>query len=292
MRGVEAMFNKTTALGFVALLAAPSIAAAQEASLHGFADVSYKNDYITPRGLVVTEKGSTIQALDGLVVDVPLDPKSIVSDVSFVGGTWTDWNPGFDPKLNKEEFNEFDWFVGGSAKVAKDFTAGVQYVEFISPQQAFVTEKNLEFSLAFDDSAYLKPVSLKPYAKLFYAMSGGSTVVVGRAGGTFDVELGVNPSLDLHSYNIPVIVSVPTWVTVGPSDFWGGGGNVGVFSTGVKVTYPLTAIPASAGHWSIYGAYQYYNLLNSRLSYAESLLNAGHTDRNLNLFMVGVGLGF
>jgi hypothetical protein len=239
---------------------------------------------------VATSDGETIQALDGLVLDVPQNPKGAITDVSFVAGTWTDWNPGYDPKLNKETFNEFDWFVGANAKVGKDWTAGVQYVEFISPQQAFVTEKNVEFSLAFDDSDYLKPISLKPYAKLFYAASGGSTVVVGKAGGTFDAELGIAPSLDLHPYGAPIILSVPTWVTVGPSDFWGGGGNVGVFSTGLKATYPIPG-PSAAGHWAVYGAYQYYNLINDRLVLAETLLN-NRSDRNVNLWSVGVGLGF
>jgi hypothetical protein len=285
------MLNKWSCLALTAAIGLPSMAAAQSASLHGFADVSFKNDYITPRGLAVTEQGQTIQALDGLVLDVPLDPKSIIPDVSFVAGTWSDWNPDYDPARNKESFNEFDWFIGGNAKIGQDFKAGVQYVEFISPQKAFVTEKNLEFSLYFDDSHYLKTITLQPYAKLFYAMSGGSTVVVGKAGGTFDVELGAVPTWDLHGSGVPIVLSAPTWVTVGPSDFWGGDGNTGVFSTGLKATLPLSAIPASAGHWSVYGSYQYYRLVNDRLILAESLLN-GKSDRDLSLFSVGLSLGF
>jgi hypothetical protein len=280
------------ALGIVGLFAAFTAmpAAAQSISLHGFADVSFKNDYVTPRGLAVTTEGDTVQALDGLVLDVPLDPKGVVTDVSFVGGTWTDWNPGYDSAHNKEGFNEFDWFVSANAKIYKDWKVGAQYGEFISPQQAFVTEKNFEFSLAFDDSPYMKEVNFQPYVKLFYAAAGGSTVVVGKAGGTFDVEVGASPNLDLHRYNVPLILSAPTWVTLGPSSFWGGGGNVGVFSTGLKATYPLP-LPGAAGHWSIYGSYQYYDLINGRLVLAEDLLN-GKADRNVNVFSVGLGLGF
>src|SRR5205085_669633 len=159
--------------------------------------VSYKNDYITPRGLHVTAAGSTVQALDGLVLDFPLDPKATFTDVSFVVGTWSDWNPNFDPARNKESFNEFDWFIGASTKIGKDWKFGAQYVEFISPQQAFKTERNIEFCLSFDDSAYLKTVNFQPYVKLFYAVSGDSTVVLGNHGGTFDVEIGAAPSIDL-----------------------------------------------------------------------------------------------
>ena len=38
--------------------------------IHGFFDVSFKNDYITPRGLLVTNTGLTTQALMGLVFDL------------------------------------------------------------------------------------------------------------------------------------------------------------------------------------------------------------------------------
>jgi hypothetical protein len=228
--------------------------------------------------------------LEGLVIDVPLDPKSIIPDVSFVAGTWMDWNPGYDLTRNKEDFNEFDWFISANAKVGKDWKVGAQYVEFISPQKAFITEKNLEFSAAFDDSAYLKSFSLQPYAKLFYALNGDSTVVVGKRGGTYDIELGVSPSIDLHPYNVPLIVSAPTWVTVGPSSFWGGGGSVGVFATGLKASYPLP-LAAGAGPWSLYADYHYYDLINNRLVLAEKLLN-GRSDQGISLGTVGLSLGF
>jgi hypothetical protein len=276
---------------FAALAGVPTLATAQSVGLHGFADVSFKNDYVTPRGLVVTSAGQTIQALDGLVLDFPLDPKGVVTDFSLVGGTWTDWNPDYAPKYNRESFNEFDWFVGANAKLGKRWKVGVQYVEFISPQQAFTTERNVEFSAAFDDSSYFKDFSFQPYAKLFYAASGDSTVVLGRHGGTFDVELGAGPNLDLDRYNVPLILSAPTWITLGPSDFWGGDGDAGVFSTGLKVTHPISALPASAGHWSIYAGYQYYHLINNRLVLAEYLLN-GKSARDISLFSIGLGLGF
>ena len=275
-----------------ATLASPVLAAeAPGMSLHGFGDFSLKNDYITPRGLHVTSKGETIQALDGLVLDIPQDPSGPITDLSLVAGTWTDFNPGHRPP-NTQALNEFDWFVGANVKIGQDWNAGVQYVEFISGPSAFKTEKNLEFSLAFDDSKYLKTIQLKPYVKLFYAITGDSTVVTGKRGGTFDVEIGATPTWDLSPYSIPLTLSAPTWVTVGPESFWGaGGGNAGVFSTGVKATYALK-LPPAAGHWSVYAGYQYYHFINDRLVLAQSILNPGLTGRDAHLFQVGLGLGF
>jgi hypothetical protein len=276
------------ALAIALLGSAPALAQEAGASLHGFADLSVKNDYITPRGLHVTSDGTTIQFLNGLVLDFPQDPAGVVTDVSLAAGTWTDFNPGYKSP-NTKGFNEFDWFVGATAKIGAKTTIGAQYVEFISPQNAFKTEQNIEFSLAYDDQ--LKPIALHPYVKLFWAMNGDSTVAVGKRGDTYDVEIGMSPSFDLHPYNVPLVLSAPTWVTVGPKSFWGGDDNFGVFSTGLKASYALKTPPA-AGHWSVYAGYQYYHLINDRLVLAQSLINNGLTDRNLHLFQAGIGLGF
>ena len=86
-------------------------------------------------------------------------------------------------------------------------------------------------------------------------------------------------------------LSAPTWITVGPKSYWGGDQNAGVFTTGLKVTVPLN-LPEKAGHWSMYGGYQYYHLINDNLVLAQSLLNQGKDERDLHLFQVGVGVGF
>ncbi len=69
---------------------------------------------------------------------------------------------------------------------------------FISPPGNFNTEHNIEFSLRYEDNMrWLSRISLNPYAKLFFTFSGDSTVVLGKVP-SFDVELGVVPTWDLH----------------------------------------------------------------------------------------------
>jgi len=282
------MMKIFAAAAAVAMLGAGPALAQSGPSLHGFADLSFKNDYITPRGLRVTSEGFTTQFLNGLVLDLPQDPAGTIKDLSFVAGTWSDFNPGVHA-LHTHTLNEFDWFVGANAKLGAGFSTGVQFVQFISAPGAFKTENNIEFSLNYSDG--LKPISINPYAKLFWAVSGDSTVVLGKRGNTYDVELGAVPTLDLHDHGVPVILTAPTWVTVGPKSYWGGDQNAGVFSTGLKAIVPLKT-PAAAGHWSVYAGYQYYHLINDNLVAAEALLNAGKRSRNLNLFQAGIGLGF
>jgi len=264
-----------------------TMAAAEDAnwSLHGFGDVSARNDYVTPRGLVVTTSGWTTQVLGGLVLVAP-------NGVALTAGTWTDLNPGFSKKENTTALNEFDYFFGIDADVVENVNVGVQYVQFISgqPEFAFKTERNIEFSVKYKDGG--KPLSFNPYAKLFWAFSSkSSTVVLGKAGETFDIELGAVPTYAGDGFTL----SAPTWVTVGPKTYWGTGankdGNVGVISTGLKASTPLTFIKGGAGA-NVYAFGQYYHLVNDNLVAAKALLNSGDHKRDHVVFGVGLGFGF
>ena len=82
------------------------IALAQESTpppvLHGFSDLAFKNDYLTPRGLLVTNKGLTIQILNGIVMPAYHSADGPVNDASFVFGGWNDLNPGHQNAPNLE----------------------------------------------------------------------------------------------------------------------------------------------------------------------------------------------
>jgi hypothetical protein len=263
-------------------------------AIHGFGILNLQNDYITPRGLFVTNKGLTIQVIDGLVFDIANDPTAPIDDVSFTVGTFNDIDTDQHAKT-AGSWNEFDWFAGPSFHFEKNWNLDIQIGQFLSPPGNFNAETNLEFALSYDDKSWGLPVLIKPYVKLFYAISGDSTVVTGSKGGTFDVEIGMAPTVDLHSYNLPFTVSLPTWITVGPADFWGGTDNVGIFSTGLTATVALP-INARFGHWNAKAGFQYYNFLNSRLRLAQTLIgtaspsSGGHQDE-VNGF-VGLSFGF
>ena len=254
-------------------------------ALHGFGDTSVKNDYITPRGLLVTNRGATIQSIDLLILDVFSNPSGTITDVSFVGGTFLDFNPGFQAP-NTNAFNEIDYIGGASVKIKQNVTLSAQYIQFDSPQSGFFVERNAEFGIKYDDSGWNKVLPLNPYAKLFFTFKGQSSTVVTGHTATFDVEVGIVPSYDLAPAGVPVVLTLPTWFTVGPSEFWGGASNFGVFSTGLTATVPLRGIP-SYGKFSpqvfLHAGVQYYRILNDRLLLAQTLVgtagvNSTHTD--------------
>ena len=256
--------------------------------LHGFGDVSVKSDYVTPRGLVVVDDGVTVQVLDGLVLKSP-------GGVTFHAGTWTDLNPSYNHAENITAVNEFDFFVGVGAYITPKVEVGAEYSQFISgqPSVAFKNEHNIEFTVKYHDGGKDSPITINPYAKLFWAVdSKSSTVVLGKAGGTFDVELGAVPTIKAG----PAKISMPTWITVGPKTYWGNtsdgisDSNFGVVSTGLKAETPLTFLKGGAGA-SVYAQVQYYHLINDNLTVARTLLT-NSTGRDKVVFGAGLSIGF
>jgi hypothetical protein len=325
-RSGSALFVQALALGicsgsgaFAADLPvkAPPPPPAIEFDVHGFADVSFKNDYITPRGLLVTNTGLTTQAVMGLALDVYKDKGGFINLVSFYGGWWADtWSEQHHPTARN--LNEVDWFLGMSVKFAQNWKFGVEYSEFISPPGNFRTEQNVEFSLSYDDSSWNPFIPINPYVKLFYAASGSSTVVTGKQGHTYDIEIGIVPTIDLNKSGIPIVLTIPTWVTVGPTEYWNSGffnnplgtgnrgcgaglafcstDNAGVFSTGLTGKSPLSVIPKRLGNWYAKYGFQYYHIINDNLLLAQTAVGTATTvataHKDIGVGFVGFGMGF
>jgi hypothetical protein len=295
----------------IAVLKAPTPPPAAAASdIHGFFDVTFTNDYITPRGLLVTNTGLTTQILNGLSFDLYKDPTG-TNQLSVYFGTWNDlWSEQNNTKVGS--WNEFDWFVGVDARIAKYWKAGVKYIVFLSPPGNFAQERNVELSLAFDDGALTGyPVSINPYVKWFNAISGDSTVVVGNQGKTYDVELGLVPTLGIKKFTgVPLTFAAPTWLTVGPTSYWNRGvtgcgmvattpcslSNAGVFSTGLQAKYALEAIPARWGSWYLKAGFQYYHLINDSLLLAQAFTGTATSfltaHRHVWTWIAGLGFNF
>jgi hypothetical protein len=62
-------------------------------AVHGFNDLTFKNDYITPRGLLVTNKGLTIQAVNGFVANAYHSAQGPLDDINFITCVFNDINP-------------------------------------------------------------------------------------------------------------------------------------------------------------------------------------------------------
>jgi hypothetical protein len=291
--------------------------------IHAFSDVTYLNDYITPRGLLVTNTGLTTQVLGGTAIDLYKDKSGFINDFSINYGVWGDfWSEQHD--IHVDAFNEFDWWAAFTVTFAKNWTFGAQYIEFIPPAADLATsfpsiEHNIEFSLAYDDTGMGFPIPLHPYVKLFYEISGPSTVVLGKKGDTFDVEIGVVPTIDAKmAAGMPLTITFPTWFTVGPTDYWNNGAmacgplssspcatsNLGVVTTGIQGKLALDGIvPKRLGSWYLKAGARYYHVLNDALLAAQEFTGAAggssgvfgtfpNAHRDIGVVYVGNGISF
>jgi hypothetical protein len=292
--------------------------------IHGFFDVTFANDYITPRGLLVTNTGLTTQIVNGLTFDLYKNQNGLINSFSVTVGTFNDlWSqqnsvtgganavtPGRFDAIGS--WNEFDWWVSADWTIGKYWKAGVTYITFLSPPGAFRQERNVEPYIRFDDGALTgSAFTINAYAKLFYAISGDSTVVVGNQGNTYDVEIGMVPTVDLKKITgTPLTIAAPTWVTVGPSSYWNRGvtgcgatttiepcslSNAGVFTTGLALKETLDwLVPTRWGNWYGKGGFQYYYIINDSLLLAQTFTGtaSSYPNAHRDVWVGYAGLGF
>jgi hypothetical protein len=304
---------------------APPPTASVPLDIHYFADVTFLNDYITPRGLLVTNTGLATQILTGIALDLYKDKAGFINDISVNGGAWSDlWSEQHD--VHVDSWNEFDWWVGMTVTFAQNWTAGVQYIEFIPPAADLATsfpaiEHNIEFSLSYDDTSWGWPIPIHPYVKLFYELQGPSTVVLGKSGDTYDVEIGIVPTYDAKkATGMPLVLTAATWVTVGPSSYWNKNdgttnacgtlssspcalSNTGVFTTGLQGKLALDVVPKRLGNWYVKGGARYYHIFNDALLAAQEFTGSAggasgvtgtfpNAHRDVGVVYAGIGLGF
>jgi len=165
-----------------------------------------------------------------------------------------------------------------------------------------------ELKLSLNDGAITGwPISFNPYVTWYHEFfpSGlAGTLTTGTSAACFscnfqpdDFFIGMTPKLSLEKYwGIPLTLSVPTWVTVGQSGFWGAGssGNVGVFTTGLTATLGLTWVPAQFGHWSAKAGFQWWDIVNAALQ-SDNMVTYGTSfglQQSIITGFFGVGVGF
>jgi len=266
---------------------------------------------MTPRGLLVTNTGLTTQIVSGLTFSLYKNPNAFINSFSITAGTFNDlWSQQNHVQVGS--WNEFDWWVSADIGFANYWKAGVTYITFLSPPGNFRQERNVEPYIRFDDGALTGwAFTFNPYVKLFYAISGDSTVVVGNQGDTYDVEIGLVPTVDLKKITgTPLTIAAPTWVTVGPTSYWNRGvtgcgptttiepcslSNAGVFTTGLALKETLDWwIPTRWGTWYAKGGFQYYHIINDSLLLAQTFTGtaSSYPTAHREVWVGYGGLGF
>jgi hypothetical protein len=191
-----------------------------------------------------------------------------------------------------------DIFASFSGTVADNFGLNLTYGAWNSPEHAFHTEHNLDLKFTYSDHFFGDSgFSINPYLDCWWAISGDSTVILGRKGGTGYFEPGIVPTYTYKGIaSYPITFTMPTYFSVGPSTYWDAtntysNSKFGLISSSFDVQVPLNFIPAKYGFWHADAGITYDYLINDALLHAGTLAS-GNTNHNCLLGSVGFGVNF
>jgi hypothetical protein len=278
-------------------LATPAVDIPEESKLHVFIQNDFSDKYLTPRGLLVEDKGLVWQPLAILLIDLYSAPSGPLTDVTLAPGNWASVHSHRDgPELHN--WNEDDPFVGLNLKFYKDFELDSTYTAFVSENGSFKTSTNLDEKLTYHDHFLPEGFSLNPYVEYFDELTNKATFVIDPATSKkgYYFVLGFDPTYTLKTAWVPVTFDAPTYVSLVSNNFYqktdgtGGGSGVGVFSSEIKVSVPLDFIPKAYGHWTAYAGFQYYYIANQGALDGNAAFGASAPDRNHDLYQFHTGV--
>jgi hypothetical protein len=278
-------------------------------------NLEFANEYVTPRGMIVHDKGLTLQPLLIGLVDL-YHSDSFINSVTFVPGVWNDFSSsgvsihapyGSNPKTH---WVEIDPIVGISFGFAKRFKLDVTYTAFNMQVLDIPTSQHLDSKISFDDSDYLKAFALHPYFEFWQEVDGKATdadvpeAVFGPSpksgahaapGSSYYFELGVDPSYTFKEaaglkLEAPLRVLLPNERFYG--NYYAPSSTVGLFELGAKATLPMNFIPPGYGHWSCHLGFRYQYFVDDNLYNLNSFNAPGKPTRDTVQVYGGVSIFF
>jgi hypothetical protein len=203
------------------------------------------------RGIRQQDKGLIVQPAVRITTRL-LDDAELKLD-GFVG-TWNSFGPNAGTRSGglTEDWYESDLY-GGFTLTHGKLSLTTSYTFLTSPSDAFQTVQELGFTLALDDSEWMKAWSFKPYA--IFAIETGSNGSDGPDldNGTY-LEFGIAPGFSFDVGRTPVTLTFPASVGLSLSDYYqdagGSDDTFGFAQVGAKATIPLGK-PGRFGAWTL-----------------------------------------
>ena len=298
-------------------LASPARADGPISHVDAVVNMEFANEYVTPRGMIVTDKGVTFQPLVLGLINV-YKSDGFLSDVTLVPGVWNDFSSSQVSKTGPTyktqpttQWVEIDPIAGVSFTMAKRFTLSVTWTEFNMQVLDIATSQHLDTKLAFDDSDYLKAFALHPYFEYWQELDGKATdadlpASIGitpensaakhpAPGSSYYFELGVAPGYTFQKFanvriEAPCRVLLPDERFYG--DFYGKSSTVGLFELGLKATVPMNFMPQGYGHWSFHTGFRYMNMVDDNLYHLNEFNAPNAPKRETFQYYAGINIFF
>ncbi len=303
---------------------APPPPAPPPLDIHGFVEWDWESFLINPQGQALVNHGAvtTLAGLDWVLYKNKAGFINSVKVGGLVAADWANDLPGywglFEPSQNGDLFDVV-MAIDGAVTFGQYWTLSDTYYNVYSldvcglPGGACLINNGAptppgpvtsaagfgwlnfnELKLSFNDSFTGWPITFNPYVTWYYEFKGDNvnqmpacfSCTVGS-----DFFIGMTPTVNFKPWGVPwLTLKVPTYVTVGSTDFWGGPGSNGVTTTGssgglgvctigLTAIASLTWIPANYGNWYVKAGFQWYDIINTALqdSNAVSICAGGAT---------------
>ena len=274
------------ALDTAAAQDAEAAPAQTQARVESSIGVTTTNQYFF-RGIVQENQGAIVQPAIDFVF--PLWEGENTS-WSFNIGTWNSLHTGptGSDGAGMSMHYELDAYAGIGVDFAENWSSSVSYAVLSSPNSAFATVKELDFSISFDDSGLFGGESsgfsgVQPSVMLAWELDGQSDG--GDDEGIY-LEVGIEPALDLID---PVSASFPMVTGFSLSNYFEGATGsddfFGFAQVGVSLSTPLNFVPARSGRWTLSGGVSIL-FLGDNLE----MINGG--DSSEVILSLGLGIAF
>jgi hypothetical protein len=222
-----------------------------------------------------------------------LEGEGPLANLTFALGSWNSLHggptgtggPNGDPRM----WYESDFYAKLTATLFEDFTAGVIYTAYMSPNGFFSTVEEIALSLGYNDSKLLGPFALNPSVLIAFEFDGQADG--GRDEGVY-LQIGLTPGYTFNANGTyPITLSVPLVLGLSLGDYYeqiGVGGDddtFGYFSASLAASMPLKFIPASYGAWQVKGAL-------TVLTLGDNLKAANNADSTEFIGTIGLAMSY
>lgn len=170
------------------------------------------------------------------------------------------WNSFHDEETGEatsdgaDSWYEADLYAGVGVSFLEDFSAGLTYTAYTSPNDAFTTIEEISLSFGYDDSGLWEDAGVEDFAlnpSLTAAFEIDETAY-GPDEGIY-LDFGIAPSFTIvESGDYPITLTVPVTVGLGLSDYYEtttDDDHFGYVDLGLDFSMPLAFMPAEFGAW-------------------------------------------
>ncbi len=255
------------------------------------AGIDFPTDYYF-RGIFQEDQSYIIQPY-GEVGFKLWEDKGVLNNVTLTLGTWNSLQGGpsgvegsasVDPKM----WYESDFYTKVMTTWAEDFTAGLIYTAYMSPNDRFTTVQELALSLGYNDAKLLGPFALNPALLFGFEMKGQADA--GAHKGVY-MQIGLTPGITFFEKSqYPLSLSFPVLFGLSLSNYYefgtGTDDTFGYFQGGVAASLPLKFIPPDFGAWQLKGSMNWLHLAG------DNLKNVNHGDSDEVIFSIGLAFQY